>query len=70
MDRPTDIFGTNLEVGQRIGCAFSYSQASVGYIRLGEIAEMGEDYIKVRWEADNRVSPKMVYGKPNRWIVL
>lgn len=70
MNTPKDVLGKDLAVGQRVGCAFSYSQASVGYIRLGILEEMQQDYIKVRWENENRLSPKMKYGSNTRWIIL
>lgn len=80
MNKPTDILGKDLEVGQRVGVAFSYSQASVGHIRLGTIEEIDMGHIvyygspevilRVRWENGNKLSPKIKYGNSNRWIVL
>lgn len=85
MNAPTDVLGTPLAVGQKVGVAFSYSQASVGHIRLGVIQEMYEDkkqysptegevVFRIMWGPDdrtpNKLSPKISYGSKTRWIVL
>ena len=74
-----DVVGNDIVPGDRVGCAFSYSQASVGTIRLGEVVEIdvtpgpNGDWIQVkcRWDRDtSKVSPWMHYGAPHRWIKL
>lgn len=73
-----DVLGNDLVPGDRVGCAFSYSQASVGTIRLGEIVEVdnskvdrwGRTYtqVKCKWNDSDKVSPWMKYGGPDRWV--
>lgn len=65
-----DCIGRNVHVGDRVGIAFSYSRASVGYIRIGTIESLEPEF-RMRWE-DNKnvkpVSPPMVYDE--RRVVL
>lgn len=71
MSFPNDVLGNTLAVGDRVGVAFSYSQASVGHIRLGIIEELNDEYdIRVRWAQDGALSPKIKYGSSTRWIKL
>jgi hypothetical protein len=79
MNAPKDVLGRDLAIGQRVGVAFSYSQASVGHIRLGEIREMfeytapygrPETVLRIWWEHENVLSPKIKYGAASRWIIL
>jgi hypothetical protein len=62
-----DVTGRPLQIGDRVGVAFSYSRASVGYIRIGWVESL--DPFKMRWEADNKVSPEMVFSQ-NRMVLL
>jgi len=62
-----DCINRPLHVGQRVGVAFSYSQASVGYIRIGTI-ELLEPF-HMKWEKDGKVSPQMVFNS-KRMVVL
>lgn len=61
IDRP-------VAVGDRVGVAFSFSRASVGYIRIGTVVSL-EPQFKMCWEADNKVSPAMVYDS-RRMVIL
>ncbi len=61
IDRP-------VKVGDRVGVAFSYSRASVGYIRIGTVESL-ETKFQMRWEADGKVSPPMVYDS-RRMVIL
>ena len=54
-----DVRGMPVRVGDKVGVAFSFSQASVGYIRLGEIVSL--EPFHVRWVDEDKVSPKMKY---------
>lgn len=65
-----DVLGQELRLGDRVACAFSYSQASVGYMRLGRIEEMEDDHVRIRWEESLKLSPKMNWGSSNRWMRL
>jgi hypothetical protein len=66
-----DVLGQQLFVGARVACAFSYSHASVGYLRIGIIKSMDdESSIVVNWEYTDTVSPKMKYGNEFRWVIL
>jgi hypothetical protein len=77
-----DVLGRDIVPGDRVGCAFSYSQASVGTIRLGEVVEIEKhhpyprnpDYetyrVKCKWDKDGKVSPWMHYGADHRWIKI
>jgi hypothetical protein len=56
-----------VEVGDWVGIAFSYSRASVGYIRVGTVESLEPEF-KMRW-ANDKVSPPMVYN-PVRVIRL
>lgn len=67
MDEYVDCDGNPLHVGQRVGVAFSYSQASVGHIRIGRIESL--DPFHMRWEVDDKVSPKMVFSR-RRMVAL
>lgn len=60
VDRP-------LAVGDRVGVAFSYSQASVGYIRIGTIESLEPFHMK--WEKNDKVSPKMIFDS-SRMVLL
>jgi len=66
-----DCIGRDVKVGDRVGIAFSYSRASVGYIRIGTIESLEPEF-RMRWE-DNQnvkpVSPPMVYN-PVRVVLL
>jgi hypothetical protein len=61
IDRP-------VSVGDRVGVAFSYSRASVGYIRIGTVETLEPNFL-MRWEADGKVSPPMVYNS-KRMVIL
>ena len=75
-----DVLGNDIVPGDRVGCAFSYSQASVGTIRLGEVVEIRtgtnrwgstEVQVKCRWDRDtSKVSPWMSYSDETRWIKI
>lgn len=67
MNEFVDCIGRPLHVGQRVGVAFSYSRASVGYIRVGEIKSL--EPFHMIWEVDSKTSPVMVFNK-NRMVVL
>jgi hypothetical protein len=56
-----DCVGRPLQVGDLVGVAFSYSRASVGYIRIGTIESL--EPFKMRWQADDKVSPEMVFSQ-------
>jgi hypothetical protein len=60
IDRP-------VAVGDRVGVAFSYSRASVGYIRIGTVETLEPKFL-MRWE-DGKVSPPMVYNS-KRMVIL
>ena len=68
MRYPVDILDRPLTIGSKVGVAFA-SSSSRGYLRVGVLEEIEEDYIKVRWE-DGKLSPKMVYGSRYRWVLL
>lgn len=63
-----DCVGSDVTVGDRVGVAFSYSRASVGYIRIGHVESLEPKFL-MRWEVDNKVSPPMVYN-PKRMVRL
>jgi hypothetical protein len=76
-----DVLGNDIVPGDRIGCAFSYSQASVGTIRLGKVVEIddtgvdrwGQPHTKVKcvWDrSPDKVSPWMEYGANHRWVKI
>lgn len=66
-----DVLGRPLVVGARVACAFSYSRATAGHLRIGTIEEMPDEYsIRIRWEENDILSPKMRYGSSTRWIRL
>lgn len=73
-----DVLGNTFTLGDRVAVAFSYSQASVGYMRLGTVefidtANKRSEYdikLKVRWEKDNKLSPLINYGSETRWLRL
>lgn len=72
-----DVLNNNFTVGDRVAVAFSYSRASVGYMRLGTVewidtvAHREEDIkLRVRWEKDNKLSPDIKYGSNTRWLKL
>lgn len=62
-----DCIGRPLKVGDHVGVAFSYSRASVGYIRLGRIESL--EPFHMRWEESDKVSPQMVFNK-DRMVLL
>ncbi len=62
-----DCIGRTLKIGVRVGVAFSYSRASVGYIRIGKIESL--EPFHMRWDADDKVSPKMVFDE-KRMVIL
>jgi hypothetical protein len=62
-----DVIGQQVNVGDICGVAFSWSHASVGYIRIGTVESLEPDF-KMRWQ-DGKVSPKMVYNSV-RMILL
>lgn len=61
-----DVLGQEVNVGDICGVAFSYRQASVGYIRLGRVYSL--EPFKMQWEG-GKVSPEMVYN-PVRMVLL
>jgi hypothetical protein len=63
-----DCIGRPVSVGDRVGVAFSYSRASVGYIRIGIVKSLEPDF-RMHWEADGKVSPVMVYDS-RRMVIL
>ena len=63
----TDCIGRPLKVNDYVGVAFSYSRASVGYIRIGFIESL--EPFHMRWEKDDKVSPEMVFN-PSRMVKL
>lgn len=68
-----DCLGRTLKVGDRVGVAFSYSQASVGYIRIGTIVNLAGDRrrpeLYMQWEGSDKFSPKMVFNE-KRMVLL
>lgn len=56
-----DCIGRPVNVGDSVGVAFSYSRASVGYIRIGTVESLEPEF-HMRWDADDKVSPPMVYN--------
>jgi hypothetical protein len=62
-----DCVGNQILVGDTVGVAFSYSRASVGYIRIGVVEQLEPEF-RMRW-ADDKVSPPMVYN-PVRMVLL
>lgn len=54
IDRP-------LAVGDRVGVAFSYSRASVGYIKIGKVEILDASEFRVTWEKGGKTSPPMVF---------
>jgi len=67
MDEFVDCDGSALQPGDRVGVAFSYSRASVGYIRIGKIKSL-EPFHMV-WEIDGKTSPEMVFNA-KRMVLL
>jgi hypothetical protein len=67
MQKFEDCTGREVKAGDRVGVAFSYSRASVGYIRIGKVESL--DPFHMRWEADDKVSPVMVYNS-HRMVIL
>lgn len=63
-----DCIGREVCVGDRVGIAFSYSRASVGYIKIGRVESLEPEF-RMRWEASDKVSPPMVYN-PVRVVIL
>jgi len=51
-----DVTGQPIAVGDRVGVAFSYSRASVGYIRVGKVISL--DPFRMRWEDNKNVNPE------------
>lgn len=64
-----DCIGRPLAEGDRVGVAFSYSRASVGYIRIGTILVLTDDDFRMEWEADKKISPPMVFNE-KRMVLL
>jgi hypothetical protein len=62
-----DCIGREVHPGARVGVAFSYSRASVGYIRVGIVHSLEPEF-HMQWE-DGKISPKMAYNK-DRMVVL
>lgn len=62
-----DVTGKEVSVGDHVGIAFSFSQASVGYIKLGVIETLNP--LTVKWDVTGKVSPKMVYNE-KRIVIL
>lgn len=56
-----DCIGRPLAIGDRVGVAFSYSRASVGWIKVGIIHQLEPD-LRMEWE-DGKVSPPMVFNE-------
>lgn len=56
-----DCIGRPLAIGDRVGVAFSYSRASVGYIKVGIIHEL-DTGLRMEWE-DGKISPPMVFNE-------
>ncbi|QIN94118.1 hypothetical protein PP459_gp115 [Streptomyces phage Wakanda] len=63
-----DCIGRDIAVGDRVGVAFSYSRASVGYIRVGKVVSFEPKFL-VRWEADHQVSRPMEFSS-KRMVLL
>lgn len=63
-----DCIGRPVHVGDRVGVAFSYSRASVGYIRIGTVESLEPEF-RMRWEKNDKVSPPMVYDS-RRMVIL
>lgn len=57
-----DCIGRDVHVGDRVGIAFSFSRASVGYIRIGTVESLEPEF-RMRWEGTDKVSPPMVYNE-------
>lgn len=86
MNLPTELLDCRdrpFKIGDLVGCAFSYSRASVGHIRIGTLVEIGVDetyyyteiVVKIKWSDDDKkspgkVSPVMKYGDKSRWVLL
>jgi hypothetical protein len=71
-----DVLTNNFTIGDKVAVAFSYSRASVGYMRIGtvEIIDTAvtreEDVrLKIRWQ-DGQLSPWVKYGANTRWMKL
>lgn len=62
-----DCIGRPLKVGDAVGVAFSYSRASVGYIRLGTINSL--EPFRMQWQKNGKISPDMVFDK-DRMVLL
>ena len=56
-----DCIGRPLVVGDRVGVAFSYSRASVGWIKVGVIHQL-EPQLRMEWEG-GKISPPMVFNE-------
>jgi hypothetical protein len=69
IDMFVDCIGRSLKLGDRVGVAFSYSRASVGYIRIGTIEVLSNEEFKMRWEQDDKVSPPMAFNE-KRMVLL
>lgn len=66
-----DCIDRDVNVGDRVGVAFSYSRASVGYIRIGTVESLEPEF-RMRWENNRNVkpvSPPMVYDS-HRIVLL
>ena len=51
-----DVIGNELNAGDRVGIAFSYSRSSVGYIRVGTIVSLEPEF-RVHWEDNKNINP-------------
>lgn len=73
-----DLMSNEFDVGDRVVVAFSYSRASVGYMRIGVVEEIddrdaryeGDIKMRVRWDEDDKLSPRMKYGEASRWLKI
>jgi len=63
-----DCVGKALMQGDRVGVAFSYSRASVGWIKVGTIEELTPERFLMRWE-NGDVSRPMKFDS-NRMVLL
>lgn len=67
MNEFEDCTGREVSVGDEVGVAFSYSRASVGWIKVGHVKSL-EPRFHVEW-GDGKISPPMKYDS-NRIVRL
>lgn len=63
-----DCIGRTICVGDLVGVAFSYSRASVGYIKVGHVVQLSPEF-RMQWLNSDKQSPVMVYDE-KRMVLL